>query len=278
MLRHNIHPELLTRQVRICLIGAGGTGSIFLSGLARLHLSLKAKGHPGGLAVDVYDPDTVSESNIGRQLFYASDIGLNKAIVLCHRLNMAYGLDFRAFPERFAENPYSGHDLYVSCVDSRASRREIHHTLYRRNSSRPVYWLDLGNGVEDGQVCLGEPLSHFMPTRGKRANPMRLPTITEFYPDLLDLNIPDDDSMPTCSLAEALERQSLFICQEMATRGLTILWNLFSDGGLNYHGQFTNLKSGRTTPLMIDKALWKRMIPKKPRTKSPGSIEPKQAA
>lgn len=266
-MRHNIHPELLTRKVRVCLIGAGGTGSVMLSGLARLHLSLVAKGHPGGIDVDVYDDDVVSESNCARQLFYPSDIGFSKPVVLCHRLNLAYNLGFKAIPKRFDRNTApqerfdDGYDIYISCVDSIASRRELAYILQQRRFSRPVYYLDSGNRLDDGQVVLGEPHTVSMPTRRERALPMRLRCIYEFFPELLAENTPEDDT-PSCSLAEALEKQSLFICQEMATKGLNLLWRLFSDGGLNYHGQFSNLKTGRVTPILIDKTVWKKMIPK----------------
>src|SRR5689334_7068613 len=88
---HRIVPRLLSGQVNVALAGAGGNGSQMLSGLARLHLALLKLGHPGGLKVTVWDPDLVSESNIGRQLFYPSDIGQPKSFVLVNRYNLAYG-------------------------------------------------------------------------------------------------------------------------------------------------------------------------------------------
>ena len=55
-----------------------------------------------GLSVTVYDPDTVvSPFNIGRQLFYATDLGLNKAEVLVGRVNVAYGTKWRAAGEEY---------------------------------------------------------------------------------------------------------------------------------------------------------------------------------
>ncbi len=77
---HYIDNYLLNPQnpVTVNLIGAGGTGSQVLTNLARLDVTLRVLNHPG-LFVTVYDPDVVTESNIGRQLFSSSDIGLNKA-------------------------------------------------------------------------------------------------------------------------------------------------------------------------------------------------------
>ena len=65
---HQLSPELLTREVSVAVIGAGGTGSQMLMGLAQLHTAMVALGHPGGLDVTVIDSDQVSEANVGRQM------------------------------------------------------------------------------------------------------------------------------------------------------------------------------------------------------------------
>lgn len=266
-MRHTIHSQLLTRKVKIYLVGAGGNGSQVLSGLARLHLSLLSLGHPGGIDVTVFDSDIVSTSNIGRQLFYATDVGLNKAVVLVHRLNVAFGLDWKAWPERFDgalsdRHRFSAPDILISCVDSAASRREIDSVL--DGGYQHAYWLDLGNSSSTGQVVLGEPRTSGE-RRKRTKNSLRLPTVTELFPELLDPSIPEDDT-PTCSLAEALERQELFICQAVSTHALQMLWSLFRYGGLDFSAQFINLKSGIVTPLLIDPEKWQRFFepPKKP--------------
>ena len=64
--------------VTVFVIGAGGTGSQVITNLARMSMALQALGHPG-LHVTVFDPDTVSQANIGRQLFSEAELGLNKA-------------------------------------------------------------------------------------------------------------------------------------------------------------------------------------------------------
>ncbi len=91
-LTHYIYPSIVSARgpVDIALIGAGGTGSQVLSGLARMNQALKALGSPG-LHLRVFDGDSVSASNVGRQLFSPSDIGKKKAVVLVTRLNMFFG-------------------------------------------------------------------------------------------------------------------------------------------------------------------------------------------
>ena len=77
-------PKLLRSPVNIVVAGAGGTGSQIVTGLARLDRALRALGHPAGLAVQVWDPDRVSEANVGRQLFFDSDVGQYNCDVLVH--------------------------------------------------------------------------------------------------------------------------------------------------------------------------------------------------
>ncbi|MGA3329004.1 MAG: ThiF family adenylyltransferase [Terriglobia bacterium] len=128
---HRIHPELLERQVRVLVVGCGGTGSAVVGGLPYLHQSLVVHGHPGGLHVTVVDGDTISPANCVRQPFARSEIGLNKAIVLVNRLNVFWGLKWEAVPVHlqagtFISRSYSGGDLrahiVVGCVDTRAAR------------------------------------------------------------------------------------------------------------------------------------------------------------
>ena len=113
-----------THPVNIDLIGVGGGGSLVLSGLVRLHLAMKSLGHPHGLAVNVWDPDIVSQANVGRQLFAPNEVGLNKAEVLVSRYNLGFALNWKAHPERYNNCSYSRH-IIIACVDSRKSRKEI---------------------------------------------------------------------------------------------------------------------------------------------------------
>ena len=99
---HRIHPELLERQVRVLVVGCGGTGSAVVAGLPYLHQSLVARGHPGGLHVTVLDGDTISPTNCVRHPFARSEVGLNKAIVLVNRLNLFYYSHIRMAAKRVA--------------------------------------------------------------------------------------------------------------------------------------------------------------------------------
>lgn len=253
---HHTHPDLIAEPVTIALAGAGGNGSLMLAGLARLNTAIRALGHPG-LEVTVYDPDDVSEANLGRQLFAPADVGRNKASVLVTRTNAWFGTSWEAMPRWFPAGA-SHHDqqarIVITCVDSARARATIGAAMSRWYR-KPLYWLDLGNRADDGQVVLGIPAWD----EKHRAYPFRLPTVLELFPELVaNASKLDTDDTPSCSLAQALERQHLFVNQAVVTPALQLLWQIFRFGRITWHGAFVNLATGRTTPLPVDPAAWAR--------------------
>src|ERR1035437_5830362 len=214
---HRIHPELLQRQVRVLVVGCGGTGSAVVAGLPYLHQSLVAHGHPGGLHVTVVDGDTISPTNYIRQPFARSEIGLNKAIVLVNRLNLFWGVKWEAVPAHlhpgtFISRSYSGDDLrahiVLGCVHTRAARATIRDAV--GNRSTVSYWLDFGNNADSGQFILSEPLNE----RNRRSR-LRLRSVAELFSEIADPNL-DNDGEPSCSAVESLERQEPFINSTLA--------------------------------------------------------------
>lgn len=253
---HTLPSQLLERRVIIHLAGCGGNGSQVLTGLARLDRALRSCGHPGGIHVTAFDPDTVSEANVGRQLFYPGDVGESKAKQLVERLNYCFGLDWDAVPELYKGARLVGAqfvsrqacDVLITCVDSAKARREIHAAIQKDQhwgtNAVPGYWLDLGNRQTDGQVILGQPAT------GQRDPADRLPTVVEIFPELLDASIPEDNR-PSCSLAEALESQDLFVNAHVANWALQLLWTLFRKGKIRHHGAFVNLDDGEVRALPV---------------------------
>ncbi|MHB1678665.1 MAG: PRTRC system ThiF family protein [Sulfuriferula sp.] len=272
---HNIKPDLLTRKVQVVLVGAGGTGSHVLRRLANVHMAIVELGHPAGLDVSVYDPDTVSKTNVGRQAFYPSDVGLPKAAILVHRCNLLMQTKWEAHQEKLTSksNLYSA-DVVIGCVDNRAGRKAI--LAATEANRKATYYMDFGNREHDGQVILGQVMPE---SNEKSKNEMRLPHAANLFPELVDESLDDKDETPSCSLAEALEKQSLFINDTVANAGMNMLWELFRYGQLSYHGVFINNKTGRVNPLPIDPEAWARfgygVMPKKIiRKKSFGRTKP----
>lgn len=98
-----------------------------LTALARINHSLIALNH-AGLQVAVFDDDIITEANLGRQLFAASELELNKAVALTSRINRFFGSNWKAVPQRFDNslcNTFKPANIYISCVDTAAARFEI---------------------------------------------------------------------------------------------------------------------------------------------------------
>ena len=174
--------------VTVNVIGAGGTGSQVVTSLARMDTALRKLGHPG-LFVRVYDPDTVGESNIGRQLFSEADLGLNKAQCLVTRINRFFGNDWAAVPERYREpedNRFA--NLFITCTDSKSSRLQLSKLLEAHRPgngytdySTPLYWCDFGNAQKTGQVIMGTIRRNIKQPESKKFETVqRLPFVTEY--------------------------------------------------------------------------------------------------
>lgn len=262
---HNTHNYLLNPQhpVTVNLIGCGGTGSHILMGLARLHIALKELGHQG-LHVVAFDPDTVSQANLGRQLFSPAELGENKAVCLITRINRFFRLGWNAVAELYDESIFDKPtqlptaNITITCVDTVAARhgvkrvldKSFHFAQKAEPFEKPYYWLDLGNNQKTGQVLLSTVLVD-MPKKESPELIYALPTLMDLYGDLTSQEM--NDNTPSCSLAEALLKQDLFVNSVLAQYGLHILWQLFREIQIQAQGVFINLKTLKTTPIPLPK-------------------------
>ncbi|WP_404711505.1 PRTRC system ThiF family protein [Sphingomonas sp. MMS24-J13] len=243
--RHYLRRGLDDRAIKILLVGCGGNGGQMLMGLASLDTALREISSRS-LHVTVVDDDTVSEANLGRQPFYRCDLGNSKAHTLTERVNLAHGLNWTAIHGRAPKAiGLSGIDILITCVDTAAARRSLGAEL-ADNKPAPAYWLDLGNRATDGQFLIGCPVASF----GK--SDQRLPTVLEYFPELSDETLVEDDA-PSCSVAEALQRQSLFVNRVVASHALALLFDLLGRGSIGHAGGFVNLACGQVVPIALPK-------------------------
>jgi PRTRC genetic system ThiF family protein len=258
---HIVEKELLQpyNPVMVNLIGAGGTGGQVLTALGRMNHALIALGH-AGLFVRVFDDDKVDAANLGRQLFTTAELGLYKSVALINRINRFFGTNWKAETERYDDGltgklSIAAAVITISCVDTVEARFQIAGVLqavrqYHYGRGRAKYWMDFGNTKDAGQVILStiediaQPNSELYHPVGK------LPTVTEEFKDLL-MASEQSDNTPSCSLAEALSRQDLFINSALAQCGASLLWQLFREGMLFNRGFFLNLKEFKTQPLKV---------------------------
>ncbi|WP_448672498.1 PRTRC system ThiF family protein [Sphingobacterium multivorum] len=249
-----------TNPIEVCLVGAGGTGSKVLTALMEMNHSLLALGH-AGLQVRLWDDDVITEANLGRQRFAECEIGLKKSVALINRANRWSGTNWKAETVRFGMNlnsrpPQNAEaTIYISCVDSVQARFAMADMITNMKVSgfrrtQPKYWLDFGNGKDTGQVILSTIGTIQQPDSQKYVTVGRLPFVTEEFGELLRTSEQTDDT-PSCSVAEALEKQDLFINSTLAQMGCSLLWNLFRYGMTEYRGFFLNLHNFRTQPLKV---------------------------
>lgn len=251
---HYTEPYLLNPQHKITvhLAGAGGTGSQMLSCLAQINEALQALGHPG-IHVRCYDADEVTEANKGRQMFCSADIGLNKATVLINRINRFFGYEWEANPELYTG--YERSNILITCIDTAAARLSIAKNLKCKDiiNKEPTedmyYWLDLGNSQKTGQVVLGTLQRIPQPCVKDEETIATLPTVVKKFPELK--KVKEKDHGPSCSLAEALGKQDLFINGTIARLGANILWKLFREAVITHHGAYLNLETMKTNPINI---------------------------
>ena len=220
-------------------------------------MALQALGHPG-LHVTVFDPDTVSQANIGRQLFSETELGLNKAVSLVTRINRFFGYAWTAEPKCFPTKKFSGYDtanIFITCTDNIRSRLEIWKFLKKTRKENfndylvPIYWMDFGNAQTTGQVLVGNIRSKISQPASSEYLPMpRMNVITE---EVSYSTIREEDSGPSCSLAEALRKQDLFINSMLAQIGCDILWRMFREGRTFYRGAYLNLDTLRVNPIPV---------------------------
>ena len=166
---------------------------------------------------------------------------------MIHRLNIAFGLDWCAIPLEY--RPYQRTpDLLISCVDSKQARAGIYDRI---QAGKADYWMDLGNGADYGQVVLGQ----VGPAK------KRLPNVAELYPEMLQGY---ESDAPSCSLAEALTHQELFVNRTLTAFALHLVWTMFRRGKIRVAGCFLNLQEMTTVPIPL-KTVVRNQSPKRRR-------------
>lgn len=250
-----------TNPIRVSVIGAGGTGSKLMTALMEINHSLLELEHPG-LDVSLWDDDIITDANIGRQRFAESELGLFKSQAIVNRLNRWAGTSWKAETCKFERDKdgnipnKSRASIYISCTDTVASRMEISkilekintYTGYHRDTGK--YWLDLGNTKFTGQGILSTIGKVEQPTSKKFKTFDTLPSVIDEFATVLRTSELEDDT-PSCSLAESLTKQDLFINSTIAQLGASLLWNLLKTGMTVNRGFFLNLENFRSQPIAV---------------------------
>jgi PRTRC genetic system ThiF family protein len=230
--------------INVVLIGAGGNGSSMLDGLLSIHVALTTGFDLPGLQVVVVDDDTVAPHNVIRQRFYPHEVSIHKSVALCHRTNMTFGTNWQALPRRFSEKDtdlIKWADVVITAVDSLAARKAVVKASSYQQERCYKYWLDMGVDRSQGQVVLGGLKDYSMKDR--------LPNVVAHYPEILTAEEKHDE--PSCSAAESLSRQDLFVNQTAALIASQLLWQTLRQGAFNRNGAVFDVQTGRQQPLPL---------------------------
>ena len=246
-LANPVHP------IFVDVVGAGGTGSQVITFLARLNLALKAFGLPG-LMVTVWDGDKIGVENLGRQLFFESEIGVHKATAIVQRVNRLYGFGWHAVPRNYARTKEKWRcNVIISCVDKFESRKIVHDIFYTPTSASfefdSYYWIDTGNGRDYGQVFLASKQIK-QPKTTKFETVPKLPSMFDLYPED-KLKEDDKNSGPSCSLAEALYQQDLFINPAVALFAVDLFKKMLVNMVIGIRGAYINLATNTVNPINL---------------------------
>ncbi len=137
-------------------------------------------------------------------------------------------------------------------MDTAKARIEIAKLISGKQSYSPYrkayYWFDFGNGRTSGQVVLGTLCPIRQPEGGGGVE--ILPTITEMFSDL-DKQDEASSHIPSCSLAEALTHQDMFINPALVNLGMALLWKLFREVKISVQGAYLNLDTLKSNPIPI---------------------------
>ena len=221
--------------VPILVIGTGGNGGHLIKRLAAANETLIRLGYPG-IHVVAFDGDTVEDPNVGRQPFSYAQIGQKKCQALVEEVNQRHGFAWKYYPVMYdrsvakdAHFDLRNQGITISCVDSVAARRNIAELV-----ASPL-WMDLGNGRSFGQVIIGSNPSY----TGKKD---RIPNVFDIYPNMEASEKADEAQGPSCSTFDALQKQSLFINQFLATFAADMVYNLITNHFIPYNQVYFNLE------------------------------------
>ena len=245
-------------QLRLVLIGCGGTGSWLAPAVARLASVQREQGKE--VVIEFWDHDTVEAKNIPRQNFCAAELGLNKAVTLGARYGQAWGLEIGAQPRRFDGklSSFNGVTIVLGCVDNATARRHIANALklhWCPPRSR-TWWLDCGNEESSGQVLLGNTADKSYLAKAFTGPKVcqYLPLPTEQEPSLLKAAAKKTKAQ-SCAEMQLENTQSLAVNQMVASIATDYLLRMLT-GGLKRQATYFDLVSGsmRSTWILKGKA------------------------
>lgn len=246
-----------THPISITLIGCGGTGSKLLTRLATINHTLLQLEHPG-IDLVCYDFDKVEPNNVGRQGFLPADVNQNKAFNLISKINTAYGFDWLAYQEKYTAKTLKENtsNIIITCVDTIDIRMTLSKHNFKNNNrndyNTPFYWMDCGNGKDFGQVILGTLRTIKQPKLDNTVTHQTLKNVVDVYGNLKQYNDEATQGISTCSIIESLNKQDLFINDEIGLSAAKIIYKLLTKSMLDFNGVIVNQAVIKSQPFLLN--------------------------
>jgi len=138
--------QLKLKAAKVLVIGAGGLGCPVIQYLVAAGVG----------QIGIVDGDTVSLSNLQRQILYTEgEIGHPKAAIAAAKMNgLNASVDIRVFDksltEEFADQLFPDYDLVVGCTDNYNSR----YLIDRKSKQRNIPFVHGAIREFEGQLCV----------------------------------------------------------------------------------------------------------------------------
>ena len=230
-------------RYNVVIVGAGGTGSHFISRFSQ-YLSSKKDIECN---VSVVDGDYVEEKNLERQNFVSFDLMQNKAEAICQAVEETYGLTFTAYNNYLdkAEDLYSiiadmpssryvdGYNvetipIIIGCCDNHRCRQVMEAEF---NHLANVIYIDSANEFDYGEVVIG----------AKIQNNLISPSRAFYFPDVLTSKEKSKSEL-SCGAINKAQPQHLITNVEAANIILSFIVQIFDGsirGGIVYFNSFS---------------------------------------
>jgi hypothetical protein len=230
----------------LIVAGCGGTGGYVAEGLARLL--------PNNVEIYLVDFDRVEERNLVRQNFRKEDIGKHKSAALAERLSHDFDRPIYYTTLRIQELGIPHGAIMVGCLDNGAGRAAI----AEKAPNYYDWWIDAGNGLDYGQILIGNGKDAIFDAREETVRNLPLPSLQR--PEILT----QAPVVATPNCAEIPE-QGPTINSIMAAYTVETVHRMIQ-GTCPYFQLLIDLKNATVIPTMAEPSILRKMYKGKCKT------------
>ncbi len=248
-------------NIRVIVVGCGGTGGYLVPNLARLLAHYQER----DVKLFLMDGDEVETKNLKRQNFIASDLGKNKARVLAERYSAALGYPI-SYVESYLKEPQQleelsdadsvlGSAIVIGCVDNHRTRQVISQ-WFRSHQGR--FWIDAGNEEMNGQVVCG---FHHEQVYEQGLDVFRLPCVADLFPEVEADNKAMFNDELSCAERAQENPQNIATNILAANTLLAFAQQVIMGKPLHTHGVFFSAEQATADPMLnlatrLDPSQW----------------------